>query len=90
MRYLIVYLIVTNILAFAFYAADKKKAEKSKWRIKESALLAFALVGGGIGSLIGMKVLRHKTQKLKFTIGVPLLTIGSIGIFYLLYTNNVI
>ena len=84
MKYLIVYLVIINFVSFLAYRSDKRKSEKGKWRIKESTLLAFSLLGGGIGSILGMRIFRHKTQKRKFQFGVPILTIISIVIIYFL------
>lgn len=53
--------------------ADKHKARKNQWRIRESTLLIWAAVGGSIGILAGMYLFRHKTLHPKFTIGVPLI-----------------
>jgi len=76
-----------NIVVFAAYGIDKWKAIHNKWRIKESILLFFAFLMGGIGALAGMSVFRHKTKHLKFRILVPLalvVTIATvIGVFYL-------
>ena len=66
MLYLIYYLIGINIIAFIFFGVDKRKAIKNKWRIKESLLLLFSLIGGGIGSLFGIYLFHHKTKKRKF------------------------
>ena len=52
---------------------DKKKARKHRWRIRERTLFAVAILGGSIGSYIGMQVFRHKTKHLQFTIGMPLI-----------------
>ena len=52
---------------------DKWKAKKNRWRVRESTLLIVAALGGSIGSLAGMYLFRHKTQHLKFTLGVPLI-----------------
>ena len=54
---------------------DKKRAKWGKWRIKESTLFTLVLLGGGIGGIAGMYTFRHKTKKLKFTIGLPALVI---------------
>ena len=70
---LIIYFIVINILAFLAMLIDKRKAEKGKWRPKESTLLALALIGGSIGALIGMYTFHHKTQKARFFVGIPLM-----------------
>lgn len=72
---LIIYLAVINIIAFLAMLIDKKKAEKNKWRIKESTLLILALIGGSVGEIIGMYTFRHKTQKPRFYIGVPIIII---------------
>ncbi len=84
MKYLIVYLIIINFVGFFAYRADKKKSEKGKWRTKETTLLSISLLGGGIGSMFGMSIYRHKTKKMKFLLGVPFLTIVSIIIIWFL------
>ena len=65
-------LLLVNIVAFAAYGIDKRKAQKGKWRIPESTLLLLAFFGGAIGALLGMRVFRHKTKHWKFKILVPL------------------
>ena len=52
---------------------DKLKAKKNAWRIPERTLLMIAILGGSVGSLLGMYLVRHKTKHPKFTIGVPLI-----------------
>lgn len=56
------FLLFMSILAFVLYFGDKKKAQRKKWRIKESTLLSLGLFGGAIGALAGMKLFRHKTK----------------------------
>jgi uncharacterized membrane protein YsdA (DUF1294 family) len=82
MKYLITYLVIINIIALLAYQSDKRKSIKGKWRIKETTLLSFSLIGGGVGSLIGMYKFHHKTKKLTFKIGVPILTIISFIIIW--------
>lgn len=71
LKYILIYLLIINIVAFAAYGIDKQKAKKRKWRIKEATLLSLAFVGGSIGALLGMKIFHHKTLKPAFKIGVP-------------------
>ena len=71
----IIYLIIINLIGFLSMWIDKKKAKWGRWRIPENTLFTITMIGGGIGSIIGMYVCRHKTQKLKFVIGLPTLTI---------------
>jgi hypothetical protein len=84
MEIFIGYLVIINIIAFIFYGIDKRKAIKQKWRIKESILLFFSILGGGVGSFFGMKVFHHKTQKKKFIILVPVFTIIFAIVIYVL------
>ena len=62
-----------NLTGFLSMIIDKHRARKNAWRISERTLLIIAAAGGSIGSLCGMYLVRHKTQKRKFTIGIPLI-----------------
>ena len=72
---IVIYLIIINLLAFLAILLDKKKAEKGKWRIKESTLLTLGLIGGSIGEILGMYIFHHKTKKPRFYIGLPIILI---------------
>ena len=73
MKLLYSYLLIINAAGFLLMLVDKWKAKKNRWRIRESTLLLVAALGGSIGSLAGMYLFRHKTQHLKFTLGIPLI-----------------
>ena len=60
------YLLVINLLGFLVMLIDKKKAQKGRWRISEHTLFVFTWLGGGIGTIAGMYLFRHKTKKIKF------------------------
>ncbi len=87
-RLLLLYLALINLVAFALMGADKQKARRGKWRIPERTLFLAAILGGSVGSILGMAAFRHKTRHLKFTIGMPLVLIIQIVLavyaFYLL------
>lgn len=68
-------LLLVNIVAFAAYGIDKRKAQKGRWRISESTLLLLAFFGGALGALLGMRVFHHKTKHWKFKILVPMFLI---------------
>lgn len=72
---IIIYLLIINIIAFLAMFIDKKKAEKDRWRIKESTLLTLALIGGSIGAIAGMYTFHHKTKKPRFFIGIPVIIV---------------
>ena len=69
------YLAVINLTGFAAFGIDKYKAIHHKWRIRESALFAIAILGGSVGCLIGMRVFHHKTLHPSFRIGIPMILI---------------
>ena len=75
---IIIYLVVINLLAFLAMWWDKRRAQKGEWRISEAGLFMLVLLGGGIGGIAGMYTFRHKTKKLKFTIGFPTILITEI------------
>ena len=82
----LIYLAVINVVTFFMYGIDKWKAKKSKWRIRETALLGLAVLGGSIGAWLGMKVWHHKTLHKKFKYGVPAIIIVQLAVLgYILY-----
>ncbi len=82
----IIYLLIINILGFLVMGIDKHKAKMGNRRIPENSLFTFTILGGGVGTIVGMYIFHHKTKKLKFTIGMPLILILEILIFvYLKY-----
>lgn len=54
---------------------DKKRAIKKKYRIPEKTLFLVALIGGSLGTTLGMEMFRHKTRHWYFKWGMPLLLI---------------
>ena len=81
LKNIIIYLLVINVLGFFAMGFDKWKAKRGKWRIPEDSLFMFTILGGGIGTIAGIYTFRHKTKKLKFTVGMPLLLILEILLF---------
>lgn len=77
---IIIYFVGVNLLGFLSMGIDKKRAKNHEWRISEAVLFFFAIIGGSIGSLLGMKLFRHKTKHKKFTIGIPIILVLQIGV----------
>lgn len=65
------YLIIMNIIGFAIMGIDKYKAKKRAFRIPEATLFIVAIIGGSIGSILGMYAFRHKTRHWYFVYGMP-------------------
>jgi uncharacterized membrane protein YsdA (DUF1294 family) len=55
-----------NLWAYALFGIDKRRAEASEWRVRESTLIGVALAGGWVGAKAGQRRFRHKTRKQPF------------------------
>lgn len=75
---ILIYILIINLIGFLAMWIDKYKAKKGYWRIPEGSLIMITLLGGGIGTIYGMYKFRHKTKKLKFTVGLPTILIAEI------------
>lgn len=82
--FLIIYFIVINIVGFALMGIDKRKAIKRNFRIPEATLFTTAIIGGSIGSILGMQVFRHKTRHWYFVFGMPAILVIQIVLFVLI------
>ncbi len=71
--------VIMNVVSFALMAHDKKCARKGKWRVPEKALFLATACFGGLGGVLGMQLLRHKTQHWYFRVFFPVLLILQIA-----------
>ena len=84
-----IYLLIVNILGFAFMGIDKRRAIRSAFRIPEATLFAISILGGSIGSILGMHLFRHKTKHWYFLFGMPIILILQIALVVLLYLSPI-
>lgn len=87
LRIIQTYLILVNVLGIVIMYLDKRKARRGAWRIPEGSLLTVAIIGGSIGVFLGMYLFRHKTKKLKFVMGIPLILAFQSFLILQLYRN---
>lgn len=73
-----IYILIINLIGFFSMGLDKFKAKRGAYRISEKALFIIALIGGSIGSIIGMYRFHHKTKKNAFVFGMPMILITQI------------
>ena len=78
MKYLLIYLGVINLIGFFAMFLDKQKAKRGKWRIPEKTLFLLAVIGGSLGTTLGMHMFRHKTKHWYFKFGMPFILIVQI------------
>lgn len=72
---MIIYLLLINIVGFAMMGIDKNRAKRGEWRIPEKTLFTCALLGGSLGTTLGMSTFRHKTKHWYFKYGMPLILV---------------
>ena len=87
---IIIYLIAVNLIGFVLMGIDKRKAIKNAFRIPEATLFSVALVGGSIGSILGMLIFRHKTKHWSFKLGMPAILVLQLILFALLSWSPII
>lgn len=76
------YLLGVNGLALLVCLYDKFAAKKApSKRIREDHLLLISTLGGSIAMYICMVLIRHKTKKRKFMLGIPLIFLVQILLF---------
>ena len=81
-KFLLIYFAVINLIGFFAMFLDKQKAKKNKWRIPEKTLFSIALLGGSLGTTLGMNTFRHKTKHWYFKLGMPAILILQVIGFY--------
>ena len=61
-----------TIIVFIY---DKERAVEKKHRVREFSLLLLAFMGGSLGALFAMSLVRHKTMKQSFAVGIRLMLV---------------
>lgn len=79
------YILVMNLVGFFLMGIDKRKAIKRAFRIPEATLFLIAILGGSIGSILGMYCFRHKTRHWYFVYGMPVILVLQIVLLLFLY-----
>lgn len=89
--FLLAYLLLINLLAFALMGWDKRQAKRKARRKSERSLLTVAAIGGSLGIYLGSQYWRHKTYKKEFKqpfrgiVGVQALLF--VGLAYFFWNN---
>jgi len=72
-KFILIYLELVNVAAFALMGLDKYFARRDMRRIPEATLMGIAVIGGSVGAMGGMYFFRHKTRKPRFYVGLPVI-----------------
>lgn len=87
-KFTIIYLILVNLSGLILMGLDKKKARSHSRRTAENLFMLIAAIGGSLGVYCGIWIFNHKTRKLKFTLGIPIMALIEFAIV-LLYLSNI-
>ncbi len=80
------YVLGINLATFLLCVYDKAVAGSKFVRVPEAILYFAAFVGGSPALLFGMKILRHKTQKVSFQFVLVILIVAQ---FYLFSSTDI-
>ena len=76
------YYIGINVIGYLVMWLDKQKAKKHHYRISEMTLWLLAFSFASLGMTLGMVVCHHKSQKIQFKVGLPLLSVIQLVCMY--------
>ena len=82
---LVIYLVLINFIGIAFMAVDKIRAMEHRFRVPEGVLLTISIIGGSIGTILGMFLFHHKTRRQKFRIGLPAILAAQAALVILMH-----
>ena len=69
------WLLLWSVILFVTMGADKRRARRAAFRVPEKTLFLLALLGGGLGGWLGMRLFHHKTKHWYFALGFPLIAL---------------
>lgn len=69
-----------NLVSCAATVSDKHRAREHRRRVPERTLLLLSALGGSPFMLAAMLLVRHKTRRPKFMLGIPAIMILQAGL----------
>ena len=82
---LVSYFVVINLIGFFIMGMDKRRAIKHAFRIPEAPLFIIAIIGGSLGTTLGMYFFHHKPRHWYFIYGMPFILFLQIILLIFLY-----
>ena len=75
-------MVVINIIAVIVTVHDKSAAQRGAWRVKERTLMLISALGGAPAMYLTMLTIHNKTRKPLFMIGIPVIFILELILFF--------
>ena len=79
-KWALLWVAALSLAGFVLMGADKWKAKRGAWRVKESTFFLLAVLGGSPGAVLGMWLFHHKTRHWYFKFGLPAILLGQIAL----------
>lgn len=73
------WLVLISLISIIVTVADKSAARRGRRRVPERTLLLLAALGGAVAMYITMHLIRHKTRKAKFMVGIPAIFLSELA-----------
>lgn len=74
------WLVLISLISIIVTVADKSAARRGRRRVPERTLLLLAALGGAVAMYITMRLIRHKTRKAKFMVGIPAIFLSELAV----------
>ena len=87
---ILIYILLINIIGFVMMRSDKRRAQKGAYRTPEKAFFIVSIIGGSLGTWMGMYFFRHKTRHWYFTVFIPLILVVQAALTIYLIIKDVI
>ena len=84
----ILYLTAISLLAAVLTIKGKSALKRNTRRIRERSLIMVSVLGGSLAMLLAMFAVRHKTQRVKFMAGLPLIMIFQLTVTVLAFNHS--
>ena len=80
------YLAAISLISVIVTCYDKIAAKKfPKHRTREKTLFLLSALGGSVAMFVTMQMIRHKTKRRSFMIGIPMIMIAQAALIYAIF-----
>lgn len=83
----LLYIAAVSVISVITTIADKLLAAARARRVSEATLFMLSALGGSAAMFVTMIIIRHKTRKPSFMIGIPVMVVFQAVAIYIIYKN---
>ena len=82
-KVLLVWVLAWTVIAFCPHGHRQSQGKETQTAYPGKMLFLSAILGGSVGSLVGMSLFRHKTKHWSFRIGMPVILLVQVALLLL-------